>query len=143
MRFVLTTLILALGVSGASAQDLTGTWKLNTEKSKLNRPMKAQTWKLEKEGKIYRLTSDTVRSDRTSHGVTLCDGNEHIDANNTKVTCKVISARTLHLSGSGEGGRGTFDQTSEVSTDGRTLTTIRKGVFDAEPYTETLVFDRQ
>jgi hypothetical protein len=141
MRIVLTIMAFVLSMSVVFAEDLTGTWKLNIEKSKLTRPMKEQTWKLDKVGNTYRLTSDTVRTDRTTHAVTLCDGQEHIDTNGSKVTCKVIDAKTLHLWGDGEGGRGTFDQTSEVSSDGKTLKTIRKAVFDSQPYQETLVYD--
>jgi hypothetical protein len=111
---------------------MTGTWKLNVEKSK-NSPVKTGTVKVEPEGEGVKVTVDLVGVDGApvQWGFTAnYDGKDYPITGSTPLGDSValtrVDAKTARVSFK-QGGKPTVTQTVVVADDGKTRTVATKG----------------
>jgi hypothetical protein len=147
-RFIQTMVLTWLIAGTLSAADFTGTWKLNTEKSKLGERDITQGVLVTRQtgAETYASTLDYVTrsgAKRHSESVRVCDGKEHplpaMDASKpATVTCEMgpNSSRKIVERKSG---KVIVEMTSTLSADGKVLTNVWK--YDDGDV--IFVFDRQ
>jgi hypothetical protein len=151
----LLVLLSALGLAGAlyAADSFTGTWKLDTAKSKYE------------SGPAPKETTTTVRESKDTTDVTVkgTDGSGkpvaiHIThaakggpvkyleggpTDGTTESVKQVNANTRHVT-SMKGGKQVTTEQITVSADGKTMRSVIKGMLpNGKPYTNVEVFEKQ
>jgi hypothetical protein len=151
----LLVLLSALGLAGAlyAAGPFTGTWKLDTAKSKYE------------SGPAPKEETMTVRESKSMTDVTLkgTDGNgkplaahlthpvnggpikflEGGPTNGTTESVKKVNANTLHLT-TMQGGKQISTEQIAISADGKTMRVVVKGTpAKGKPFTDVEVFEKQ
>jgi hypothetical protein len=131
----------------AIAADFDGVWKLDLAKSKPSLDLAGETMTIEKTGPDSRRTIiDTVtKSEEKSHQVIyrIYDGKEHpatgagFKAEGATEICEQVDASTRRITQKRDG-KVTSELTSTVSSDGKVMTIVRKGLG-----AETLVLIRR
>lgn len=131
------------------AGDITGTWKLNLEKSKLHNPVQSYLMKIDLTGpNTYRCVFDVVNAKgekRHQEVIRISDGMEHpvegvnVTAGRSEIVShdltKVIQKRNGKLFG---------EIDVEFTADGKMHKVTQTGTDDkGKPYKDLLVFERQ
>jgi hypothetical protein len=151
----LLVLLPALGLAGAlyAAGSFTGTWKLDTAKSKFESgPAPKEETMTVMEGKD---TTDVTVTGTDGSGKPLAAHLTHPPSggpltfleggptNGTTETVKKVNANTLHLT-SMQGGKEVSTERITVSADGATMRSVVKGMLpDGKPFTDVEVFEKQ
>jgi hypothetical protein len=130
------------------AADITGTWKMNVAKSKLNADIAGDVMKVEKAGtNTYRFVWDRTSKSGEKTQTTasrICDGKEHVDEASRTPTMYTCDAATLNHVFKRDGKLFT-DIDIKFSPDGKTHTATRRRFSPDGRVTgeEVIVMERQ
>lgn len=150
MRFaVISVALLTVSLSAFAADPFVGTWKPAVEKWKIGpgfrEAAKSETIIIEATGKNeYHLTPKTPDGRATGTPQTLLvDGKEHKSSGNSN-SAKSERINERHLRVTVSGPKGTAIEEWVVSTDGNTLTVMRKGTgtTSGRPLDEVLIYSK-